>query len=110
MKKQFKVPFDKNGNHMTTTQNYPWIVGKEVDNYEFIATLKYQGWEGSRSGIFVIWSEENGKQYRSSMKMLDEILNGSANVTDLSLSDVLTISGTFTFKKQGTAVLLTLKK
>ena len=44
------------------------------------------------------------------MTMLDEILNGSTNVTDAYIKDRLIISGTLTFKKQGTSVLLTLKK
>jgi len=109
MKKQFKVPFDKNGNHLTTTTNYPWIVGKEVDNYEFETNLKYKSWEGSRSGIFVIWENELGKEFRSSMILLDEVLNGSEKVSAF-LGKSLSIVGKFTFKKQGTAILLTLVK
>ena len=110
MKKQFKVYFDKNGNHITQSNPIDWYVGSERDNYEFSATLQYQGWEGSRSGIFVIWSDENGKQYRSSMQLLDEVLRLNPYNITMWLGNNFIIAGTFTFKKQGTAVLLILKK
>lgn len=110
MKKQFKVYFDKNGNQLTESNPIDWYVGSERDNYEFSASLQYQGWQGSRSGIFVIWSDQTGKQYKSSMVMLDEVLRLNPENVSAFLGESLIISGTFTFKKQGTAVLLTLKK
>lgn len=106
MKKQFKVPFDKNGNQLS----YNWYQSTEVDNYEFNETLFYDSFERGRSALNIVWKNGEGKQFRSGMLMLDEILNGSAPITDSSLNDSLSISGKFTFKKQGTAILLTFAK
>ena len=111
MKKQFSVFFDKEGNQLTDS-NPPdyWQISSKVLNYEFTTNLKYKTYEASRSGIFVVWEDGNGKQYKSSMQMLHEILTNSSEDFPTFLGNALVISGIFTFKKQGTAVLLTLKK
>jgi hypothetical protein len=106
MKKQFKAPFDRNGNQIT----YTYLPHKSIDNYEFETTLTYKCWSGSRSGVEITWTDPEGKEFKSSMMLLDEVLNGSAPLKDLSMSDNLKISGKFTFKKQGTAILLTFVK
>ena len=124
MKKQFKVPFDKNRNQVTFY--YSRIAGYDLetdepqveiesgitlkDNYIFESTLSYHGFERGRSSLNIVWKDRQGKLFRSGMAMLDEILRSYPNNVTSYLGESLIIWGTFTFKKQGTAVLLTFKK
>ena len=94
----WKVPFDEDGNQMTYAAS--WQKCTEVDNYEFSATLRYAGFSRGRSALNITWEDtKTGKLYESGMAMLDEVLfhNQSSMV-----------SGVFTFKKQGTSILLKL--
>lgn len=125
MKKQIKVPFDKNtGNQLT--YYYQTFKGIDVetdesiygvhdyielrDNYEFEASLLYQGYERGRSALNIIWKDINREiLYYSGIKMLDEILKGREDISAF-LGKELLIQGRFTFKKQGTSYLLTYVK
>lgn len=98
-KVKIMVPFDEKGNHQT------WVYGRLMesharDNFEFEATLTYKGFERGRSALNIVWVSDEGIEYRSGMYLLDHHLKcGGSSI----------IKGTFTFKKQGTSVLLTLK-
>ena len=107
MKKQFKVPFDKNGNQIT--QNYRWDKPKLVDNYEFEDSLTYVGYEGAASTLIIVWKDANGKEYRSSMALLHEVLNG-LDLVSVYCGSKFSIKGKFTFVKRGSAIFLTLVK
>ena len=105
MKKEFKVPFWKdNGNHTV----YPYRETDLIDNYEFTTSLIYNGYKQSRSGLHIKWIDENGKQYISSEMLLDQVLSG--NYPFSKVETKLAITGTFTFKKQGTSIFLILKR
>lgn len=99
-KKDFLVPFDEKGNQQT------WCCGWMMEKYsrepfEFNATLTYKDFERGRSALNIVWVSDEGIEYRSGMYLLDTHLKrGGGNK----------ITGTFTFKKQGTSVLLALKE
>lgn len=109
IKKQLMVPFDSKGNHQT------WAYREDEfhkPNFEFEATLIYNGFSRGRSSLNISWKDKKtGKTFESGMKLLDETCSGS-NFNKLSswgfLGQNLMIKGNFTFKKQGTSVLLTL--
>lgn len=104
MKKQIKVPFWKDtGNHCV----YPYSQTNLVDNYEFTTTLIYNGYKQSRSGLHIKWLDETGKEYISSEMLLDQVLIGRFPFSKVETK--LAITGTFTFKKQGTSIFLILK-
>lgn len=87
------------------------------DNFEFSAKLVYKGFTRGRSALNIIWRDEKGRKYYSSMTMLDEALKNTPDDQSVYLGvDVyrgedaprgLCVSGKFTFKKQGTVILLT---
>ena len=102
----FKIPFDQFGNqHVYNCHSFRQY---EKDNYEFDAIILFLKSKPSRSGIHVYWSDEHGKQYVSSMRLLEEVLNG--NYPFIKVDNRLAIQGTFTFEKQGSSVFLKLKK
>ena len=74
MKKQFKVPFDKNGNQLTYGES--WNLHEEKDNYEFDDVLYYDSYERGRSALNIVWKNNEGRRFRSGMAMLDDILLG----------------------------------
>lgn len=103
----WKVPFDSKGNHQTwggylKEENFK-------DNYEFMATLEYAGFSRGRSALNIKWKDvDRGITYESGMKLLDDVL---ANTLPFHYANIdeypLRVQGNFTFKKQGTSVLLT---
>jgi len=97
MSKTFIVPLDKDGNQHSWMYN-PEEYGKEP--WEFEDTLEYIGFSRGRSALNIQWKGLNTKKtYESGMSLLnDALLEGLINGK--------TITGKFTFKKQGTAVLL----
>lgn len=104
-KKTFQVPFQEHtGNH----RSYAYYHCKLVDNYEFEDILKYKTHERGRSALNIVWEGSDGKTYRSGMSLLEDVCSG--NLPFLKVDNRLAIQGTFTFKKQGTSVLLILKK
>lgn len=108
MKKQFQVPFDKNGNQLT--QIYRWDKPLLVENYIFDETLFYSGYGLSSSTCHIIWEDRTGKQYRSSMELLDTILSGKDRLDSRKFLAGLQIRGRFTFIKRGSAIFLTLSE
>lgn len=110
MKKQFKVPFDENGNQLKETIHYSWKKVTEVDNYEFDDTLFYDRYEGAKSTSVIVWKTGKGKEYRSSMEMLHEILSGESRIDRKDFAGQLRITSKFTFVKRGTSIFLTLAK
>lgn len=113
MKQILKIPFDYDGNQVTSYTEYqisdncrPSLKITLVDNYEFETILKYSGYERGRSALNIVWVDENGIEYRSSMKLLDDVMNG--NYPFLKVDNRLAIQGKFTFKKQGSSILLKL--
>jgi len=106
MKKSIQVPITKDGLHQLT-----WEYGqttKLVDNFEFAATLQYNGFSRGRSALNIEWlNVETGCTYQSGMSLLDEALLGNNNVYPDFQQGIFNIGGKFTFKKQGTSVLLT---
>lgn len=96
---KFRIPHDKEGNQLSW-----WWSGNQYDTdpYEFEGTLEYNGFSRGRSALNIEWRDvKTGKTYQSGMALLDE---------HLKFDGTNRISGTFGFKKQGTAVLLTLVK
>jgi len=117
MKRQWKVPFDHEGNQVTYyskrrvgfdyNDNQIYVSDPRVtlkENYEFEALLQYKGFERGRSSLNIVWTDENGKEYRSGMSMLDDILSG--RYPFLKIDNRVSVQGKFTFKKQGTSILL----
>lgn len=47
------------------------------DNFEFSAKLVYKGFTRGRSALNIIWRDEKGRKYYSSMTMLDEALKNT---------------------------------
>ncbi len=93
----FTVPFDKK--IMLTWYKDPRAT-KQIEPYEFSATLRYKGFERGRSSLNIEWEDlKSGITYYSAMSMLNDALRGS-----LIQGDCLV--GTFGFYKQGTAILL----
>lgn len=106
MKKQFQVPFDKDGNHRT--QDYYWDKKQKlIENYEFEDTFQYIGYEGAASTSIIVWKNSEGKEFRSSMLLLDEILRCKPERISAFLGNTLSIWGKFTFAKRGSAIFLT---
>lgn len=104
----WKVKLDELGNHKPFFNGWESFV--EVDNFCFEDFLAYDGFERGRSSLNIRWkSMSTGKIYYSSMSMLDELLLSGKGV-HRSTSRMFTVSRKFTFKKQGTVVLLTLSK
>jgi len=95
---KFLVPIDRNGNHQSWDSRNDT---RHVEPFEFTGTLTYKDFERGRSALNIVWEDQMGIQYRSGMYLLDSHLKKGGNHQ---------ITGTFTFKKQGTSVLLTLKK
>ncbi len=106
MKKPFKVPFDERGNQIT--QIYRWDKPKLVDNYIFEETLFYDRYEGASSTSVIVWRDRTGKEYRSSLVLLDKILSGKDKLDSKKFLAGFSITGKFTFVKRGTAIFLTL--
>lgn len=110
MAKEFQISFDSKGNQLSW-EGYSHEVKNKKDNYMFSATLFYNGFTRGRSALNIQWKDENGKTYQSGMSLLDEALSGTLKVKSIvSFDGQLSISSNFTFKKQGTAILLTLAK
>lgn len=98
MSKTFIVPLDKDGNQHSWMYN-PEEYGKE--SWEFEDTLEYIGFSRGRSALNIQWkSKIHGLTYESGMSLLDEALKEG------KIDSGKYIHGKFTFKKQGTAVLL----
>jgi len=111
MGKYFEISFDKDGNQLAW-EGYAFEVAYKKENYVFDATLLYDGFSRGRSSLNIKWKDQKtGKTYESGMKLLDETCLGE-NLYRFSgwgfLGKKLMIKGSFTFKKQGTAILLTL--
>ncbi len=71
-----------------------------IDNKEFYAELEYVGFTRGRSSLNIMWADRNLKIiYYSGMSLLDEALKAGKIQGNILRSD-------FTFKKQGTAILL----
>ncbi len=71
-----------------------------IDNYEFSAELEYAGFSRGRSSLNIAWADRKNKIiYYSGMSLLDVALKSGRINGNLLKSD-------FTFKKQGTAILL----
>lgn len=71
-----------------------------IDNYEFAAELEYVGFTRGRSSLNIMWADRKKKiVYYSGMSLLDEVLKAGKIQGNILKSD-------FTFKKQGTAILL----
>lgn len=80
-----------------------------VDNYEFETTLRYMGFSRGRSSLNIEWLDlKTNQTYQSGMYMLDDFLKGSLShecvINPTSL--IFQVTGKFTFKKQGTSILL----
>lgn len=113
MKQILKVPFNVNGHHITYYTNFeisdaspPQLRVTLKDNYEFETILKYLEYERGRSALNIVWMDENGIKYRSGMKLLDDVISGQYPF--LRVDNRLAIQGKFTFKKQGSSILLKL--
>lgn len=114
MKKQFKVTFNEVGNHVChewRSKQRPLPEGyTQKDNYEFINSLRYVGYSLGRSAINIIWELPDGKQVTSGMNFINELFTNKTDCDYKIGIEGLWVYGTFTFKKQGTAVLLTFVK
>lgn len=75
------------------------------DNFEFSDKLVYIGFSRGRSALNIIWEDTKGRKYHSGMKLLDDTLQKPSENDKLTFVGLI-IEGTFTFKKQGTSVLL----
>jgi len=109
MKNQIQVPFigDK---QVTWFYEHNKSV-KLVDNYTFKSTLRYVGFSRGRSALNIEWLDlSNNKTYHSGMSLLDESLKGNNNPSVSEIAQIFQIEGEFTFKKQGTSILLTYAK
>lgn len=112
MKNNFKILFDKHGNQLVQSEigklfYYEERGVRQINNYEFTSTLIYSGYKQSRSGLHIKWIDETGKEYISSEMLLDRVLSG--NYPFSKVETKLAITGTFTFKKQGSSIFLILK-
>lgn len=97
---KFKVPHDAGGNQITYA--YSWQNTELKEPYEFEATLVYNGYSRGRSALNIEWMDINtNKTYQSGMTLLSDAL------LKYQKSE---ITGKFSFKKQGTSVLLILIK
>lgn len=108
MKQNFNVFFDLNGHQLTGTGYPSWRQITSKENYIFEDTLFYAGYTPTRSTIAVIWEDRNGKQYRSSMEMLNKILSGNDYLDNKRFLPNFQITGKFTFYKKGTSIFLTI--
>ena len=115
MKKEIEVPFDKEGNQITYARKDSWQVRDGLvtfkPNFIFKADLRYEGFSRGRSALNIIWRDQTtGKTYMSGMSLLDSVLSGKSNIARGFEEDddpsELYLFGDFTFKKQGTSVLL----
>lgn len=105
MKKVIQVPFDKDGNQLT--QIYRWDKPTLLENYIFDETLFYAGYQLASSSCHIVWKDRNGKEYRSSMELLDKILSGSDKLDNKKFLAGFSMTGKFTFVKRGSAIFLT---
>lgn len=98
MSKSFLVPLDKDGNQHSYLNGYFQEFSKEP--WEFEDTLTYTGFSRGRSSLNIQWKGQKTKvTYESGMSLLNEaLLEGKVKGNN--------ITGKFTFKKQGTAVIL----
>ena len=72
----------------------------EIDNDIFETTLKYHNYNHGRSTTHIHWlDEKENRIYTSSMSLLHEFIIANKFING-------TITGKFTWKKQGTAILL----
>jgi hypothetical protein len=72
----------------------------EIDNHVFETTLKYQNYSHGRSTTHVHWLDiKENRIYTSSMNLLHEFILDNKFING-------TITGKFTWKQQGTAILL----
>lgn len=103
-KKDYQIPFDDDGNLMSyPSKKFPrdengnvrtWVPNMR-DNYEFVATLTYDGFDnGVRSAHRVIWKDEEGHTYPMFISRLGEALETHG-------MDGNTMTGRWTFMKQG---------
>lgn len=103
-KKVIDVPFSPDGKIHSV---HPWYRGITKPNYIFTDTLAFEDTSSSTSSTHVEWrSTITGIRYTTTITELDKILIGTSGLT-VTLTPILTISGDFTFRKQGTSVFLT---
>ena len=71
-----------------------------IDNHVFETTLKYQNYTHGRSTTHIHWiDEKENRIYTSSMSLLHKFIIANKFING-------TITGKFTWKKQGTSILL----
>ena len=104
-KPTWKVPFDKDGNHRRSL--YHWDNKEEftfVDPYEFDGTLTYCGVQHNNSTTNILFEDNKGVRYFSSLPVLIDILECGRIINGNQ------VNGTWYFKKQGAMIILQLKK
>ncbi len=104
-KKTYQIPFDDEGNLMSypsreykrdpdTGAQRMWVPNLR-DNFEFVATMTYHGFDnGIRSAHRIIWKDEEGRTYPMFISRFGEALEAHG-------MDGSTMTGRWTFMKQG---------
>lgn len=104
---KLKVLHDQQGDHN------PLASGKGTkltDPYTLKGvTLKFVTFEQNRESTLAVWSDiDNGKQYRTDIRLQEDAINGKLYEGKVSTVKGCLITGDFGFKQQGEHVLLTI--
>lgn len=107
--KKFKIPHNAAGDHSPTE---PEAIVVYTEPYELKAvTLKYIGHELNRNSTHVVWEDISmGKQYRSDVYLLQDILTAGIRGLSIHHTGGLHIYGDFVFEQRGPHVLLMVKE
>lgn len=108
-KQPIKIPFDEKGNQLTYDESWKKITWK--DNYTFSTTLVYKNYSRGRSSVQFEWSDMKGTLYYMSASIMNAVLRGEMDVIVTSgrvdERGPITVTGEFTFRKQGSNYFLT---
>jgi hypothetical protein len=77
-----------------------------IDNYEFETKLTYDGFTQGRSTFNIKWIDLDGTILYSGMSLLNNALLGDTKQKLNKAKGKTTLTGTFTFAKRGTVILL----
>lgn len=93
----YPIPFDKQTGEML---HYAWAWHNGVDtlewrdNYEFTATLKWDGFQRGRSAAYLQWVDAEGTHYSMFLQQFDEVMRAACLHDDRA-------RGVWTFCKRG---------
>lgn len=108
------IAFDRYGNHVPIG-HHKRFKGKGKyslkNNYVIEGTLKYVGYEATRTSINPIWEDSKTRvEYKTSIAFLHDVLTAGAKVGVGIIDNEFCITGKFTFAKRGPVTLLVITK